>query len=105
VHGVRTLAIDKRIVSTPTAARIKALVEAGSLELAFGRDLISALHAFMEFRLKSQVRALHARTMPTESLVRLDEITTVERDIFRDALRIVRQFREIIRNRYNLGAF
>jgi CBS domain-containing protein len=105
VHGVRTLAIEKGILATPTAVRIKALVEAGSLEPAFGRDLTSALHAFMEFRLRSQLRALHARTMQTESVVRLDEITTVERDILRDALRIVRQFREIIRNRYNLGAF
>ena len=103
VHGVRTLAIDKGILATPTTARIEALVEQGSLEPAFGRDLISALHAFMEFRLQSQVRALHTRTMQTESLVRLDEITTVERDILRDALRIVRQFREIIRNRYTSG--
>jgi CBS domain-containing protein len=59
----------------------------------------------MEFRLQSQLRALHTRTMQDESLVRLDEITTVERDILRDALRIVRQLREIIRSRYNLGAF
>jgi CBS domain-containing protein len=105
VHGVRTLAIDKGVLATPTAARIEALVEAGSLEPAFARDLISALHAFMEFRLQSQVRALHARTMQNEAVVRLDEISTVERDILRDALRIVRQFREIIRNHYHLGAF
>jgi CBS domain-containing protein len=105
VHGVRTLAIEKGLLATPTAVRIEALVEAGSLEPAFGRDLTSALHAFMEFRLQSQLRALHTRTMQDESLVRLDEITTVERDILRDALRIVRQLREIIRSRYNLGAF
>lgn len=105
VHGVRTLAIEKGILATPTAERIEALVEAGSLEPAFGHDLSSALHVFMEFRLRSQLRALHARTMQSESVVRLAEITTVERDILRDALRIVRQFREIIRNRYNLGAF
>lgn len=105
VHGVRTLAIEKGILATPTAARIEALVEAGALEPAFGRDLTSALHAFMEFRLRSQLRALHTRAMQTESVVRLDEISTVERDILRDALRIVRQLREIIRNRYNLGAF
>jgi CBS domain-containing protein len=105
VHGVRTLAIDKGVLATPTAARIEALVEAGSLEPAFARDLISALHAFMEFRLQSQVRALHARTMQNEAVVRLDEISTVERDILRDALRIVRQFREIIRNHCHLGAF
>jgi CBS domain-containing protein len=105
VHGVRTLAIDKGILATSTAARIEALVEAGSLDPAFGRDLTSALHVFMEFRLQAQVRALHTRMMPNESLMHLEKITTVERDILRDALRIVRQFREIIRNRYNLGAF
>lgn len=105
VHGVRTLAIEKSILATPTAARIEALVEAGSLELAFGRDLTSALHVFMEFRLRSQVQALHTGTMQAECVVGLDEITTVERDILRDALRIVRQFRELIRTRYSLGAF
>jgi len=40
-----------------------------------------------------------------ESLVRLKEITTADRDILRDALRIVRQFREFIRVHYNLVAF
>lgn len=105
VHGVRTLAIQQGILATPTAERIEALVEAGSLEPTFGRELTSALHVFMEFRLRSQLRALHTRTLQTESVLRLDEISTVERDILRDALRIVRQFREIIRNRYNLGAF
>ncbi|MET0528520.1 MAG: putative nucleotidyltransferase substrate binding domain-containing protein, partial [Microvirga sp.] len=101
----RTLAIDKGILETATTARIEALVKAGTLEPAFGRELISALHVFMEFRLRSQLLALHKGTMETEAMLRLDGITTVERDILRDALRVVRQFREFIRNHYNLGAF
>ena len=105
VHGVRTLAIDKGILVNPTAARIDALVQIGSLDTRFGRELTSALHAFMEFRLRAQLRALHRGTMEAESVVRLDEITTAERDMLRDALRVVRQFRELIRNHYNLGAF
>jgi CBS domain-containing protein len=60
---------------------------------------------FMEFRLRSQLQAVRRGTMEGESLVRLKEITTADRDILRDALRIVRQFREIIRSRYHLGAF
>jgi CBS domain-containing protein len=44
-------------------------------------------------------------TTEGESLVHFQEITTADRDILRDALRIVRQFRELIRNRYHLGAF
>jgi CBS domain-containing protein len=105
VHGVRTLAIDKGVLVNPTAARIDALVQAGSLERKFGQDLTGALQVFMEFRLRTQLRALHRRTIGTESVVRLDEITTADRDMLRDALRIVRRFRELIRHRYNLGTF
>jgi CBS domain-containing protein len=105
VHGVRTLAIDKGILVNPTAARIDALVQTGSLGAKFGRELTSALHAFMEFRLRAQLRAVHRRIMGAEPVVRLDEITTADRDMLRDGLRVVRQFRELIRNHYNLGAF
>jgi CBS domain-containing protein len=105
VHGMRTLALDKGILAHTTTDRVEALVEAGSLESAFGRELVSALRVFMEFRLRSQLQAVRRGTTEGESLVRLKEITTVDRDILRDALRIVRQFRELIRNRYHLGAF
>jgi CBS domain-containing protein len=105
VHGMRTLALDKGILAHTTADRIDALVEAKSLEADFGRELVSALRVFMEFRLRSQLQVLRLGTTEGESLVRLKEITTVDRDILRDALRIVRQFREIIRSRYHLGAF
>jgi CBS domain-containing protein len=99
------MAIDKGILENATAGRIAALVEAGSLEPKFGEELTSALQIFMEFRLRSQLRALHKQNLNAEAVVRLDEITTVDRDILRDALRVVRQFRELIRNRYHLGAF
>jgi CBS domain-containing protein len=103
--GVGTLAIDKGILVTATAARIEALVQTGSLEAKFGHELTSALRVFMEFRLRSQLRALRTGNLAAESIVRLDEITTADRDILRDALRVVRQFRELIHNHYNLGAF
>ena len=105
VHGVRALSIDKGILARSTAARIDALVEAGSLERHFGQELIGALHAFMAFRLRSQLNALRRGTTERESVTRFDDLTTTDRDILRDALRIVRQFRETIRSRYNLGAF
>jgi CBS domain-containing protein len=105
VHGVRTLAIDRGVLANATAARIDALVQAGSLGAKFGQELTSALRVFMEFRLRSQLRALHKGSLATESVVRLDEISTADRDMLRDALRIVRQFRDLIRSRYGLGAF
>jgi CBS domain-containing protein len=105
VHGVRTLAIDKGVPARATAARIQGLVEAGLLEPGFSRELVSALHLFMEFRLRSQLQAIQRGTTQGESLVHLGELTTVDRDILRDALRIVRQLRELLRNRYHLASF
>ncbi len=105
VHGVRTLAIDRGILDTPTATRIDALVKAGFLEPTFGRELTSAMRIFMEFRLRSQILALHTGKLGSEAVLHLDGMTTVERDMLRDALRVGSRFRELIRSRYNLGAF
>jgi CBS domain-containing protein len=37
--------------------------------------------------------------------VRISELSTVDRDLLRDALRVVKRFREVIRLRYHLGMF
>jgi CBS domain-containing protein len=105
VHGVRTLAIDKELRGASTADRIAGLVELRTLEPGFGQELVSALRVFMEFRLRSQLRAIRSGDSREEAVVRLNEITASDRDILRDALRIVRQFREFIRVHYNLAAF
>lgn len=105
VHGVRTLAMEKSVPACSTTARIQSLVETGSLKPEFGRELASALHLFMEFRLRSQLGVVRRGTTKGESLVHVGQLTTVDRDILRDALRIVRQLREILRNRYRLASF
>lgn len=105
VHGVRTLAIEKAVLASSTAGRIASLVEMRMLDSNFGQELVSALRVFMEFRLRSQLRAIHRGRPEDEALVRLNEITAADRDILRDGLRIVRRFREYIRVHYNLAAF
>lgn len=109
VHGVRTLALQKGITSPSTRGRIEALVQAGALEPGFGRELAGALHVLMEFRLRVQIEALRRGRSGSETdaatVMRLDRITAGDRDILRDALRIVRKFRDMIRIRFNLAAF
>jgi CBS domain-containing protein len=105
VHGVRTLALDRGIVATPTAGRIGALVEAGALSPEFGQELVSALRIFMGYRLRTQLEAVRRGDVEREAMVRPSHLSAADRDILRDALRIVRRFRDTIRNRYNLGAF
>jgi CBS domain-containing protein len=105
VHGIRTMSIERGIMVTPTARRIAALAADGELGEELGRELASALSYFMEIRLRSQLRAVKTGQREMESIVRLSDLTTSDRDLLRDALRVVKQFREVIRHRYHLGLF
>ncbi len=105
VHGVRALAVDKGILAPSTVSRVADLVAAGTLEPPFSDELVSALRVFMEFRLRSQLRAIRSGKRDQEAVMHFREITPTDRDLLRDALRIVREFRDFLRIRYHFGAF
>lgn len=105
VHGIRTLAIDYGLQETPTVKRVEELVRRGILGEGLGRDLVSALSFFMLLRMRSQIRAIKTGAYEMEAIVRIGELSTRDRDLLRDALRVVKQFREVIRNRYHLSLF
>jgi CBS domain-containing protein len=105
VHGIRTLSIERGITVTATAKRIEAAVADGVLGAELGRELASALSYLMEIRLRSQLRAVKTGQRELESIVRLSELSTSDRDLLREAFRVVKRFREVIRYRYHLGMF
>jgi CBS domain-containing protein len=100
------MAIDRGITANSTAARIEQLAEPGGpLDADFARELVSALRVFMEFRLRTQLEAVHRGSVEGESVVLPSRLSSGDRDLLRDALRIVRRFREQVGSRYKLGAF
>jgi CBS domain-containing protein len=105
VHGIRTFAIDVGLKEVPTVQRIEALAAKGTLGGELSRDLVGALSYFMEIRLRSQLRAMKTGKRELEAIVRLSELTTRDRDLLRDALRVVKRFREVVRSRYHLSVF
>lgn len=105
VHGIRTFAIDQGLKVTSTVHRIEALSASGILSAELGRDLVGALSYFMEIRLQSQLRAMKTGKREEEAIVRLNELSTRDRDLLRDALRVVKRFREVVRSRYHLTVF
>jgi CBS domain-containing protein len=105
VHGIRTLAIDYGLRETPTVQRIDALVREGVLGAELGRDLASSLSFFTTLRMRSQLRAIKTGARETEAIVRIGDLSTRDRDLLRDALRVVKRFREVVRNRYHLSLF
>jgi CBS domain-containing protein len=103
VHGVRVISIDKGVHATTTATRLDELSQRNILGEAFVGDLKSALSYLNELRLRSQLRAMKTGRHEEEAIVRLNELSTRDRDLLRDALKVVKRFKEVLRNRYHLG--
>jgi CBS domain-containing protein len=100
VHGVRALALEKGLSETNTAARIAKLAELATFEPGFAPELTEALHYLMSMRLDAQI-AERAST----SLVRPKELSTMERDLLRDAFHVTKRLREQVRRHFNLAMF
>ena len=102
VHGVRSLALQRHIRASGTAARLRLLVQEGQLEEALARDALDALHFFMALRLTHQLERRNAGLAP-QQLVRPAELGTLARDTLRSALGIVRHFRVVLEQRFQLN--
>ncbi|AWN43821.1 DUF294 nucleotidyltransferase-like domain-containing protein [Methylobacterium durans] len=102
IHGMRVLSLEHDTLAGSTRQRAEALVSRGALDAHFAGEILSALTIFMNLRLSTQIDARHRGRTDATSAVNVGAMPTVERDMLRDALRIVRRFRELIRVRYSL---
>jgi CBS domain-containing protein len=102
VHGIRSLAIEHGLLETATDKRIARLSEISVLQADFARELSQTFRFLLTLRLDGQLAA-SAGTSGT--LVRPSSLSSMERDLLRDAFQVVKQFRGIIRHHFNLGMF
>ena len=103
VHGVRSLALEHGVAVTGTVERIDALVAQGVLPAAQGTDLAQSLHFFMGLRLKAGLADLAAhRTVTGE--VAVARLNSLDRDLLKDTLAVVKRFRTQLQQRYRLDA-
>lgn len=105
VHGVRSLAIDKGLMAPSTVDRIRALAKLGQFGEEFERELISSFRFFMSLRVRSQLRAARLGTTEGESIVKASELSNLDRDLLRESLKMVKRFRELVRNHFKLTMF
>ena len=103
VHGVRSLALEHGVAATGTAARIEALVAQGALTAAQGTDLTQSLHFFMGLRLKAGLADLAAHRAVTGE-VAVARLNSLDRDLLKDTLAVVKRFRTQLQQRYRLDA-
>jgi CBS domain-containing protein len=103
VHGVRSLALSRNIYQTSTVSRVDELVKAGFLEPAMGQDLIESLHLLIELRFKSGLRELQS-AQSVSGRVDLNALSTLERDLLKDTIQVVRRFKVLLSQQFKLDA-
>lgn len=103
VHGVRSLALARRVPATGTAERIAALVEAGVLDAALGDELVQSLHFLMGLRLQAGLAQIDTGR-PVTGNVDPERLSTLERDLLKDALAVVKRFKALLHHRLKLDA-
>ena len=103
VHGVRSLALVHRIRATSTVERVNALVEAGRLPQKLAHDLIDSLHFFMGLKLKTGLQRLETGQSASDE-IHLDKLSSLDRDLLKDTLGVVKQFKALLNLRFHLEA-
>lgn len=103
VHGVRSLALAQRVAATGTAERIAALVECGTLDAPLGDELVQSLHFLMGLRLKAGLAEIDTGRDVTGN-VDPQRLSSLERDLLKDALAVVKRFKLLLHQRLKLDA-
>lgn len=101
VHGVRTMALERCITATSTFERLEALVVDGRLKRRFADDVGEALALFTELRLKRQLEVPTADGQSRDRVV-VQTLSSLERDLLREALHIVKDLKQRLSHRYHL---
>ncbi len=101
VHGIRVLALENDVEVTNTFDRIEALVSRGILEKALANDLNESLSFLMRLRLDAGVEALREKRTVSND-VNTTSLSTLDKDLLKDALLVVKRFKQMINQRYHL---
>jgi CBS domain-containing protein len=104
MHGVRALALEKRLPETNTVQRIRRLQATGLFDKARGQELTEAFNFLLGLRLSARLEKMRLH-QPLDNFIRPDKISKLERDLLKDSLQIVKSFKEMIRHHFHLNRF
>jgi CBS domain-containing protein len=101
VQGMRALSLHYGVTELSTVERIKRLTQEGILEKGMARELVEAFEVLFYLRLTQQLDALN-RDETVSNTVTTDHLTKIQRDLLKDSLQIVEQFKRFIVRHFSL---
>jgi CBS domain-containing protein len=88
---------------TATTARLDSLVARGRLPAELAADLADSLHFLMGLKLRAGLAELDAE-LPVTGAIRSDRLGSLERDLLKDSLAVVKRFKTLVRHQFLLDA-
>ena len=103
VHGVRSLALQAQLTETGTSSRLEALAARGLITARQASDWTQCLHFLMGLKLQAGLSEID-RSQPVTGNVDVNRLSTLERDLLKDALGVVKQCKTFLRLHFRLDS-
>jgi CBS domain-containing protein len=100
-HGIRSLALENHIWANSTADRVRELIQIHKIPADLGNEAVESLHLLMELRLKSGVAEMETGK-PVSGEIDVSRLSTLERDLLKDSLSVVKRFKQYLRQHFHL---
>lgn len=101
VHGIRSMAVKAGVQATNSFQRIEALLAVHLLPAELAQDLRETLIFLQGIRLQHGLNAIRSGRK-ADNLVEPDALSTLDRDLLKDALGVVKRFRQHVERHFQL---
>jgi CBS domain-containing protein len=102
VHGLRVLSVEAGLSVTNSFERAIQLGDKGVLSSQLAADVQQALAVMLRLRLGQQLETVQEGVVP-DNRIHLGKLRRLDRDLLRDALRVVKEFQDFLGSHYRHG--
>lgn len=104
VHGIRALSFEAQLEETNSFERIQKLIRLHIIDEDLGKDLAETLSYLMDLRLSTNLNILDSGKSSPPNQVDFGNLSSLERDLLKDALQVVKRFKNVIRHHFRLNS-
>lgn len=106
VHGTRSLTLKASNMGdkTSTVLRLQELARQGVISKTLADDVSEALRLFMNLRLKAGLSAKKQQNFVPNQVI-LDNLTTLEKDLLKDALQVAKRFKHEVKSQFGMVTY
>ncbi len=101
VQGVRALCLKYKIKEYSTAKRVEALNTKGIISKELKSELLESFEILSSLRVETGLKNIENGNKPTNK-IDLDNLTKIKRDLLKDSLQIVNNFKKFITHHFSL---